>query len=381
MKSLNKILLTAIAAIVAAGIFASCKKDDGGGTPVIHYVRITSPASSDSLLVSAGQGQLIAIMGENLGATVQVWFNDQKATLTPTFITNTSILVSVPSQIPMEITNKIKLIFKNGDSLLYDFTVDIGKPVVSSADCEYVPEGSSLVIHGTYFYAPVTVSFTGGAVGEVTEISDDNDIITVTVPSGVQPGPVTVTTNFGSTESDFWFDDTRNIFISSDPYEGWWNSSYVVYEPASTDPPKINGNYIRVTMQMSSWSWNEIAGGPASSMPIQCKNIPDDAILHPEDYYFKFEINTIKPYDGSTLRINAALNAGDNDNYQWAPPYDSEGEWKTVVIPWEDMVASYTTKPVINPDGYWCRILMQGAAELDCDICFDNFRIVPKVNQ
>lgn len=380
MKSINKILIIAILAIGAVGILASCQKDDDdmGGTPVINYVRITNPASSDSLLVAAGQGQLIAIMGDNLGSTREVWFNDQKATLTPTYISDASILVSVPSQIPMDISNKLKLVFKNGDSLLHNFMVEISKPYLTVADCEYVPEGGEVLIHGNYFYAPVTVTFAGGATGEVTEIGTDNQTIKVKVPAGVQPGPVTVTTNFGSTETDFWFNDNRNIFISSDPYEGWWNSSYVVSNPGSADPVKINGNYIRVSKTMGGWSWNEIAGGPASAMPLQSKNIPDDAILHPEDYYFKFEINTLKPYNGSTIRINAALNAEDNNNYQWQPPYDSKGEWKTISIPWEVMVASYVVKPVINPNGYWCRILMQGPAELDCDICFDNFRIVPK---
>lgn len=382
MKSINKIFLVLLMLTAGISIFSSCKKDSSsGGTPVVNYVRITSPESSDSLLVSAGQGQLIAIVGDNLQDAQEVWFNDLKALLTPTYVSKTSILASVPSAIPDSITNLLTIIFKNGYKLEYPFTVDISKPFIASAECEYVPEGGTMVIHGNYFYAPVTVTFTGGAVGEVTAISTDNQLLSVKVPAGVQPGPVTISTNFGETESDFWFNDNRNIFISSDPYEGWWNSSYVVSDPVAGDPPKINGNYIHVAKFMGSWSWNEIAGGPASAMPLQSKNIPDDAILHPEDYYFKFEINTLKPYNGSTIRLNAALNEQDNNNYQWQPPYDSKGEWKTIAIPWEEIVASYEVKPVVNPDGYWCRILMQGAAELDCDICFDNFRIVPKLKE
>jgi hypothetical protein len=39
---------------------------------------------------------------------------------------------------------------------------------------------------------------------------------------------------------------------------------------------------------------------------------------------------------------------------------------------------SYTRKPVVNPNGYWSRILIFGAGDLDADISFDNFRVVPK---
>src|SRR5215831_8243010 len=125
MKSIHKILLALVVMIAAATVFNSCAKDKSGGTPTIKYVRITRPESSDSLLIGAGQGQLIAIMGENLQDAVQLWFNDQQAKLTPTYITSTSILVSVPSQIPITVSNKLKIIFKNGYVLLYNFQVQI----------------------------------------------------------------------------------------------------------------------------------------------------------------------------------------------------------------------------------------------------------------
>ena len=67
------------------GIYTSCNKENlpNGGEPRIKYVRITNPDSSDSLLVGAGQGNLIAIIGENLGGTVEMWFNDQQRYFKP----------------------------------------------------------------------------------------------------------------------------------------------------------------------------------------------------------------------------------------------------------------------------------------------------------
>jgi hypothetical protein len=366
-------------AIAVLSTFTSCKKDNAAsdGDPIINYVRVTNPTSSDSLLVGAAQGKLIAIMGLNLGGAVEIWFNDQQASLNPTYITNTTILVNVPSQIPLSINNTIKIVFKDGKTLSYNFVVQISKPTVSSMVSEHVNTGELATIRGDFFYAPLTVTFAGGVTGVLESIKDKE--IQVRVPAGAQPGQIIVKTNFGETKSNFWFRDNRNMFIDSDPYEGWWNSSYVVTNPGPSDPPKINGNYLRYKKITGAWSWNELAGGPASAMPLHSKNVPDAAILKPDDYNLKFEINTVKPYNASIIRINVALNAEDNNAYQWMPPVDTKGQWQTIIIPFETVVASYAVKPVINPNGYWTRLLIQGPGDLDADLCFDNFRVVPKV--
>ena len=379
MKTFNHSILITIMTLAVVGIFTACQKDDlpNGGEPRITYVRVTNPISSDSLLVGAAQGKLIAIMGENLGKAVEMWFNDQKASLNPTYITNTTILVNVPAQIPLAISNKLKINFSDGRTLLHQFEVQISKPLVSSMLSEHVNSGEIATIRGNFFYAPITAKFTGGSLGELVSVKDNE--IQVRVPAGAQPGPITVKTNFGETESDFWFRDTRNVFIDSDPYEGWWNSSYVVSSPGAGDPPKISGNYLRFKKSIAAWSWNELAGGPASAMPVHSKNIPDAAILKPEDYNLKFEVNTTKPYTSNMLKINAGLSAEDNDAYLWKPPYDTKGQWQTVVIPFEEVVASYKVKPTVNPAGYWSRLLFHGPGDLDADISLDNFRVVPKV--
>lgn len=383
MKKTDKFLPLLFLTILLLGSFASCKKDDSGpngGVPSISYIRVTEPTKSDSLLAGAFQSNLIAIIGVNLQNARQVWFNDQRASLTPTYITSTTILVSVPSIIPETIDNKLKILFANGDTLRYDFKVLISEPAISSMTSEYVATGGVATINGDYFYKPLTVTFTGGVNGEIVSI--EPKIIKVKVPNGAQPGQITVTTNFGSTKSNFWFRDNRNIFISNDPFTGWWNSSYVVNSPGTADVPSINGNYFRVKKIISSWSWNEFAGGPASAMGPISKNVPDEAILKPALYNLKFEVNTIKPYNNSVISINVGLNAENNNAYKWLPPYDTKGEWQTVVIPFEEVAASYESagsKLVVNPDGYWTRILMQGPGTLDCDMSFDNFRVVPKI--
>ncbi|MEO5685019.1 MAG: glycan-binding surface protein [Chitinophagaceae bacterium] len=379
MKKIIQSLSLLIMAVAIAGIYSSCKKDEvsNGGIPRINYVRVTNPVSSDSLLTGAFQGGLIAIIGENLQDAVEIWFNDQKASLTPTYITSTSILVSVPSPIPKVITNKIKVVFSNGTVLLYDFKVQISEPTVTSMDCEYVLTGGEGTIRGDYFYEPLTVTFVGGVKADIVSVTPK--ILKVKVPAGALPGQLTVTTNFGTTKSNFWFRDNRNIFLSSDPFTGWWNSSYVVTNPAAGDPPAISGNYIRVKKAIGAWAWTEVAGGPADAMGPISKNIPDEAILKPSDYNLKFEVNTMKPYNNNVLKINAGILKEDNDGYKWLPPYDTKGLWQTVTIPFDEVAKGYAVPLAVSPTGYWTRLLFHGGGDLDCDISFDNFRIVPKI--
>lgn len=381
MKTISKSIIFVLTALAVTGINLSCKKEDNKlsatGTPRIKYVRVTNPESADSLLVGAHQGSLIAIVGENLRTASEVWFNDQQASLTPAYITNTTILVSVPNPIPKKINNKIKILFSGGDSLFYDFEIQISKPTITGMTSEYVLTGEIATINGDFFYEPLTVTFAGGAMGELVSVADK--IIQVRVPAGAQPGQITVKTNFGETVSDFWFRDNRNIFISSDPFTGWWNQSYVVTSPGPGDPPAINGNYIRVKKVVGAWVWTEVAGGPADAMGAISKNIPDEAILKPELYNLKFEVNTLKPYNANLIKLNVGLTSENNNGYIWAPPYDTKGQWQTVIIPFEDIVASYGTTLTVSPNGYWCRVLLHGPGDLDADICFDNFRLVPKI--
>ena len=379
MKKTYKFIPLLFIVIAVMGIYSSCKKDDSsvnGGIPMINYIRVTNPLSSDSLLVGAFQNSLVAIIGENLQDAQQIWFNDRKASLTPTYITSTTILVSVPAQIPEVIDNKLKIVFLNGDTLKYDFKVKISEPTISSMTSEYVLAGGVATINGDFFYKPLSVTFQGGVKGEIVSVEDK--IITVKVPAGAQSGPLTVTTNFGATKSNFWFRDNRNIFISSDPYSGWWNSSFVVNSPGTTDVPSINGNYIRVVKVLGAWGWMEIAGGPADAMGAISKNIPDEAILKPALYNLKFEVCTTKPYNGSRLMFCVGVQDGDHGNFNWNPPIDTKGQWQTIVIPYDEVVKAYTVPPVVNSAGYYARIVFQGPTGLDCDMSFDNFRIVPK---
>ncbi len=377
MKSIKNSLLVLLVAIGAGSVFTACEKDDDTGTPSISYVRITRPESSDSLLVGAGQGQLIAIVGKNLQDVVEVWFNDQQALLTPTYITSTSILVSVPSQIPIDVNNTLKMVFKNGYVLNHNFEVQISKPLINGMISEFVNEGDIATIRGDFFYEPLTVTFAGGVEGEKVLVDDQE--LQVRVPAGVQPGQITIKTNFGETKSNFFFRDNRNVLIHNDPWSGWWGQDMVV---SASDPMAISGNFARITKSIGAWAWTEWIGGKEDALATS-HNLPDDAVLNPDKYNLKFELNTVKPYDGNMIKIMIGqVNGPDPDwntePYFFRPPFDTKGVWQTVIIPFNEVVANYKTNWGLRPQGYGVKVWFHGPGGVEADVAFDNLRVVPK---
>jgi hypothetical protein len=386
MKYRYKILFL-IAAFAMTGTLMNCS-DDSEGAPMISYVRVTDPEASDSLLAAAGQGQMIAIIGENLGSTNEVWFNDQKATLNATLITNTTIITRIPSEIPLDITNKLKLVFANGETLLHDFTVDISKPVISRMKSEYGEVGEEFTFYGDYFYEPLTVTFTGGVQAEIVSV-DDQELV-VEVPDGAQPGPVTIESNFGVTETDGWFNDDRNIIATFEgPFgAGWWKGGDFVVA-SDPDIPNVSGKFMRVNKgNVGAWPFLELYGGPSDGeVPTTTKFIPEEAFSKPTAYNFKFEINTLASTTGINMRIYIGpANGGAFDGarqsiyYVWQANIHTQGDWETVTIPWAD-VYNANQRFAYNPNGYAMFIYCHGPNAASYNFGLDNIRVVPVVSE
>jgi len=380
MKKIFKYSTFLLIATFATGIFIACDDDENTGQPRIDYIRITDPASSDSLIVTAGQGQMVAIMGEHLGSATELWFNDQQAVLTPTFITNTSIIARIPDQIPDAVNNKLTLVFANGSTLERDFVLDISKPEVTRMKSEYVNTGELATFYGNYFYEPLTVTFTGGVQAEITSLEDEE--IEVKIPDGAQPGPVTIATNFGSTESDFWFQDTRNIIADFDePLASgvWKGSDYVVASDPVVQP--VSGKFMRLNKALGAWPFFEVYGGPREGdIGQQAKNIPEDAIINPAGFSLKFEINTLESLTGASMRLhlgnadNGGLDAARQSSYYtWEVNLNTGGEWQTVTIPFADVYKGFAS----SAEGYSMFIYFHGPNAVKHNFALDNLRVVP----
>lgn len=347
---------------------------------MVSYVRVTRPTSSDSLLVAAGQGQMVAIMGENLRDVRQLWFNDQRAVLNPSFITDKTVITRVPTQIPATITNQLRMVFGNGEELLYDFEVAISEPVVGYMKSEYVNTGDVATIIGNYFYEPVTVTFTGGVTGEV--VTREDDMLEVRVPDGAQPGPITISTNFGATESDFWFRDNRNRFGSMDvsAYDGWWHGKdFIVASDPAIAP--VDNKFIRINRALSAGAWFEFFVGEGWAMAEETKKIPADAIQNPEKYSLKFEINTLSSLAGAKIRmyVGNAMGAERNTlSYIWQPNVNTGGQWETIAIPFENIIEKNPNIKV-DPAGYGISFWFWEGTALTANFGIDNLRVVPNV--
>jgi len=359
---LLKYLSFALVPLVAMSAFlvTSCDDPDGmeysdpDGPPVINYIRLSDPDTPDSLIVSATLGTGIVIMGENLGGTREVWFNDkQSPTLNPTWVSNTTVFVSVPSQAPDEITNKMYLKDAKGNVLEHPFVVAIPPPAPASAKNEWPQDGENLVINGDFFFQPITVTFTGGVVADVVSISQQR--LEVSVPDGALEGPVTVTTNFGETESSFHVWDSRNIVLNFDNLVGnGWRTGLT----ENSDGP-IDGKYLVVRGNINANQRNEGDGASPFLMEYWGGSDPNRSEnfypLYPNsyrEYALKFETK-VKKWYGGYLNLCLSTPEHTNSNQEiwsnslnaraiWGPwaaadkDFNTDGKWITVVVPLTD---------------------------------------------
>ncbi len=373
----------------------SCKKEEvsaNNGAPVVYYIRSTDPAKSDSLLVGSFMGSLIAIVGDNLGSTRELWFNDQKATLNPTYITDKTILVSVPSTVPTEVTNKMRFVFADGSELLYDFSVNVPAPVLDRIKCEYVPDGDIVELTGDFFFEPIKVVFPGDLQAEV--VSLEKTTLQVRVPAGAGSGPMTVKTNFGTVKSKFYFRDNRNIILD---YDGKNHESWTA-PIGSSDPAGCSGSYAYFkTASDGAWQWaNELtmqywAPRGRGNVPVATGSV--------NDLVFKFEVNVPEEWKDVRMEIFFGPYAEDHGRdaastaiARWKPwkngPYKTDG-WETISIPLTEFKyykddpddSEVGTRSIDNLSSLTNVVMMLfGPANgpNPVHICFDNVRIVPK---
>ena len=144
----------AVLAAASAGLaLSSCDRQQPGayemadGVPEVRYVRPVKFAASDSLMTGAYMDNQICLVGENLRSIYELWFNDQKAILNSSYITDNTLIVTVPGNIPGEVSNKIYMITAARDTVTYDFNVLIPGPTVNSMSCEQTPAGETAVIY------------------------------------------------------------------------------------------------------------------------------------------------------------------------------------------------------------------------------------------
>ena len=255
----NKIFKGLSLALVAFAAVAttSCKDEPDAykitdGTPSIAFIRPVSVSAKDSIITSASMQETICLVGENLRSITGLLFNDQAAVLNTSYMTDNTLIVTVPNEIPGTVTDKIYMATSGNDTVTYDFHVVIPEPVVASMSNEWAAAGEEVTIIGDYFldYAefPLTVKFgddytlSRSAIKSITK-----NRITFIMPEDAPEEKVSVTSIYGETEGAFKYRDTRGMLFDFDTpcktgvvlgNHGWHNREIV------SDETSLSGNYL-----------------------------------------------------------------------------------------------------------------------------------------
>ena len=389
---------------LAALTTTSCKDEPDAykiadGTPVVNYIRPVDASAKDSLLTSAALRSTICIVGQNLRSVTALYFNDQKAVLNTSYMTDNTLIVTVPNEIPEKISDKIFLCTNSKDTVEYAFRVEIPSPVVSSMSNEWAAAGEEVTINGDYFLdyenAPLTVKF-----GEnyeldrsyITKITKTG--VTFTMPADAPQGEkISVASTYGTTEASFQYMDKRNMLFDFDTPNpvtnvvlgnNGWHARTIM-----TDGTSLSGNFMILgeTTMSKEGAWND--GNFSFEYWAGDWGNPETFSGHPrlfdvvdftdfENMSLKFEVNIpeanawsaapIQIFFGGTDKVSNGA-AGAKDSYgnvlagcnnvyfheqgklpralymPWKDSddllYHTSGKWMTVTIPFSDFIYDY----------------------------------------
>ncbi len=176
---LSHILMFAIAATVQLAV-TSCNDDEGNGTPVITGVRVCDPEYADSLFSKSAQGQIVAIVGQNLNDATAVYINDQKVSFSTTMNTSHSIIIKVPAETDgfelkafnSALNEEIRVETTHGTAT-YPFQVLAASPVITRIQATYPRKaGDVLNIYGSNLVSIDRIYFTDIAASDLAGVSE-----------------------------------------------------------------------------------------------------------------------------------------------------------------------------------------------------------------
>lgn len=402
MKQIIKQITGFIGAVILAGSVVSCNQYDypdrfraTEGLPTVSYVRY---ADKDVFIEKAFMDEILCIVGTNLKSVHDVYFNDQKAILNTSYITDNTLIVSVPNTQAKEVTDKLYLLNKDGASVSFDFKVLPPVPKVLAMSNEWAKEGEEVTLTGKYFMDVQSVSMPGVEVTDYTVV--DAEHISFKVPAGASAGPVSVATASGSANSSFQYMDQRNMLFDFDGLRGGfasgngWRAPATGHLHADGDDAfsALDGSYLWLGIKdpTSNWAEDEYSFDYWNSEDA-ASSIPPLRTLPAFDAYIqkygvggltlKFEclVPTSNPWTGASMQLMFSKSAWvSNDNMNnnyfsddevpralWTPwqdtgSFDTGDKWVTVSVP----LSGFTLKA----DGGTC------ATKFDSS-CLDGFAL------
>ncbi|WP_345954900.1 IPT/TIG domain-containing protein [Mucilaginibacter sp. PAMB04168] len=225
MRTKLKIYFCLLSVLVVFGLAACKKSDEGGkGAPTIERVRLISKLDTiqnvihritldsnniynetravafDSTIKAGRLGTQYAILGTNLKSTKSVSFNGTSVYFNPGLLTDQSIIVTIPQNVPYGAAqiNKLKVVTQYGE-VEFPFSINQPPPVITSFTPTAGKEGDIVTITGSSLDNATVVRFDdrpGQIQGTPTKTS-----IQVKVPAGVVKANLYVTTPGGTAKS------------------------------------------------------------------------------------------------------------------------------------------------------------------------------------
>lgn len=369
MKTIRNLTL-----ILLAFVAASCSDDEVNYAP-LSVTQVTD-INHEQVLQSADLAQYIVIQGTGLNAVQSIMFNDIAVDMLEAYVTENEIVLSIPRVIPTNVNNLITLKSAT-ETVTVPFEVFVPELQVSGMGNEFALPGEEMTVVGDFFdlYEITTESgqlFFGDQEMEITRAVEDT--LYFTLPEDAQAGTQIriVSELAGERTVPGRYRERGNMLCDYDPFTGWGGGDYICEGPTSDmpdSPDPISGNYSRFKLaegDAADWDWSN-----TTTIAMIGVTYDQDILDNPSNYLLKFEVNTLMALTKRQIRFYFS-----QINYDWEPfasglAFNTNGEWSTVTI---DLSEAW--KGDVPADGT-LQILGNSYAE-DTDICFDNFRIVPK---
>ena len=415
--------------------FASCEDYPDAfvladGQPTVQYVRY---ADRDMLIEQAFMGEVVCFVGENLCSVRELYFNDQRAVLNTSFMTENTLVAAVPGNLPKVKTDKVYMITKGLDTLAYDFKVLLPAPVIKSMSCEFQQPGTDVTVYGNYFAEPMSLVFEDGNGAEVTSFkSVSMTEVTFTIPADAKPGKIKVTTESGVARSPFSyhyfcdglitdFDGPNNSSSTHGVVPQGWNFSGTYSSEGG-----ISGNYVELksanSLSADAWNedfkidfwcgnWNGDPMGITDGAGVPLCNIIDFTNFQNMALKFELCIPSSNPWmSGAIQLIFCSADKAANDSWQnntflhtsadggldlcrglyrpWETTgsFDTGDKWITVTVPFSEFTynanGSAGAVPLSKPEDFASFVIWAwngGVAGTECTPVFriDNLRAVP----
>ena len=436
MKDMKKYIINIMLLAAVALGFSSCEDypdafELADGVPTVHYVRY---ADRDVLIEQAFMGEVVCFVGENLCSVHQLYFNDQKAVLNTSFMTENTLVAAVPGNLPKEKTDKVYMITKAQDTVTVDFKVMMPAPVLKSMSCEFQKPGTDVTIYGNYFAEPMTLTFEDGNGAEVTEFkSVSMTEITFTIPEDAKPGKIKLSTESGLARSPFSYYDfcgglitdfdgpdnsssTHGVVPQGWNFSGTYSSeggilgNYV--ELKSANPLDASGAWnedFKIDFWCGRWDGNPMGITEGAGVPL-C-NIIDFSNWQNMALKFELYIPSSNPWmSGAMQLIFCSADKAANDSWQnntfvhtsadggpdlcrglyrpWETTgsFDTGDKWITVTVPFSEFTYNADGKagavPLSKPEDFATFVIWPwdgGVVGVECTPIFriDNLRAVP----